>query len=190
MLSSQSIKSRAEALQFWFLDPFWSHPHFLWLEGLIRREDVLSFRPFLLAPQELHGALPCPVCLFPSLSHFFCMPLLYTSEVCVTGRLVGSFVTVITKSLETVDRESISSVPSPTRGEHISVSQAHSMVSVVARMVPSWSYSVWLHSLYLSLSLHHATSSGIIDSSGFHVLCSLHGLPLKLAHELHIAKVW
>lgn len=92
------------------------------LEGLIRRGDVLSFRPFHQAPQELPGALLFPVCLFRSLSHFFCMPMLYTSEVCVTGRWVGSFVTVVMKSLETVDRESIFSVPSPARGEHISVS--------------------------------------------------------------------
>lgn len=101
--------------------PSRSHSHFLWLESLIRRDDAVSFCPFNLAPQEPHEALPCPVHIFRSLSRFFCMPMLYTSEVCVTGRWLESFITVIMKSLETVDRESISSVSSPTWRAHFNL---------------------------------------------------------------------
>lgn len=76
--------------------------------------------------------------------HSFSLLFLPTSEVCVTERWVGSFITVMKNSLETVDREIICS---PVLHEVcISNSQAHSVVSggdpAVSDPIPYTSLSV------------------------------------------------
>lgn len=66
------------------LRPLWSslldlsqfHGHFQYLEDTSSEDGTtLSDLPFHLVPQKLRGAVSSPVCLFWSLSHFFCYTL-------------------------------------------------------------------------------------------------------------------